>query len=335
MRKALLITLFSVSVLALNAGAETIWLDIQNHDYTPRHLYVPVGTTVKWTNYDGATHTVTENNNMFNSGALTSGQTFTYTFNTVGNYDYYCIPHPYMVGTVYVRATSEVPVLISAVPVSGPVVIPGGGGSFAYQAQGTSQVSQNLTPTYWTKVYYPNNTFFQTFQKSVPLPAGATRGATLYQNVAGSAPAGAYHFFAFLGTNPDSAIGWAHFDFTKSATLSGGAVGDWEAALLSDWSDPAGELTAAAVPRGSVHLWNAPEPFNPSTTINYSLPEDGLVRLEVFNLRGARVATLVEGQVAAGQHQATFDASGLPSGLYLYRLSTGATVVSQKMLLLK
>lgn len=82
-------------------------------------------------------------------------------------------------------------------------------------------------------------------------------------------------------------------------------------------------------------LQNYPNPFNPSTTIAYELPEPGEVQLEVFNLLGARVATLQTGRQPAGEHRISFDASGLSSGVYVYRLTAGQMQLTRRMTLLK
>ncbi|MEL7363188.1 MAG: T9SS type A sorting domain-containing protein, partial [Bacteroidota bacterium] len=84
-----------------------------------------------------------------------------------------------------------------------------------------------------------------------------------------------------------------------------------------------------------VVLQNYPNPFNPTTTIRYGLSEAADVRLEVLDLLGRRVATPAEGQQAAGWHEVRFEAGGLASGVYIYRLTVGDETVQRKMLLLK
>lgn len=80
---------------------------------------------------------------------------------------------------------------------------------------------------------------------------------------------------------------------------------------------------------------NYPNPFNPTTQITYDLPEQADVRLEVFNIQGQRVATLVNASKNAGTHSVIFDATHLASGVYLYRLQAGSTVLTRKMTLVK
>ena len=80
---------------------------------------------------------------------------------------------------------------------------------------------------------------------------------------------------------------------------------------------------------------NYPNPFNPSTTIAFSLPETSQVRLEVFDLTGRSVALLVNEHLPAGRHSASFDAANLPSGLYVYRLEAGDFSTTRKMTLVK
>jgi hypothetical protein len=80
---------------------------------------------------------------------------------------------------------------------------------------------------------------------------------------------------------------------------------------------------------------NYPNPFNPTTQITYQLPRDADVRLEVFDMAGRQVATLVSRNEAAGTYTVNFDASNLSSGVYMYRLQAGATVLTKKLTLIK
>lgn len=77
---------------------------------------------------------------------------------------------------------------------------------------------------------------------------------------------------------------------------------------------------------------NYPNPFNPSTTINYMLGNDGFVNMKVYNSLGEEVAELVNEFQTGGSYQLTFNASDLPSGIYIYRLSSGGHTNIKKML---
>lgn len=80
---------------------------------------------------------------------------------------------------------------------------------------------------------------------------------------------------------------------------------------------------------------NYPNPFNPATVISYQLPVSSEVRLEVYDLVGRKVASLVDGHVDAGMHSVNFDASNLSSGVYIYRLKTGNHILSKKLTIIK
>jgi hypothetical protein len=87
---------------------------------------------------------------------------------------------------------------------------------------------------------------------------------------------------------------------------------------------------------------NYPNPFNPTTKINYQLPQSGFVTLNIYNILGREVATLVNEQKNQGRHSVEFDASKLPSGVYFYRLratpgggQAGDFIQTKKMILLK
>ncbi len=81
---------------------------------------------------------------------------------------------------------------------------------------------------------------------------------------------------------------------------------------------------ADELPETSTLAQNYPNPFNPSTEIVYYLDESGPVRLEVFDVAGRLVGTLVDSVLPQGEHRARFDAGGLPTGTYVYRLTIGS-----------
>jgi hypothetical protein len=80
---------------------------------------------------------------------------------------------------------------------------------------------------------------------------------------------------------------------------------------------------------------NYPNPFNPSTVIGFQLPVFSDTKLMVYDLLGREVAVLINQPLSAGTHSVTFDASGLASGIYMYRLTSGAQSITRRMILIK
>lgn len=130
---------------------------------------------------------------------------------------------------------------------------------------------------------------------------------------------------------------------TSSAAYSGATggfpVGDlnWFPAIKASWlaSPVSGVENKTQLPEAFSLDQNYPNPFNPATQIAYSVPSKTRVSLEVFDVLGRRIATLVDGIVQPGRYSVEFDASKLASGVYFYRLSTSQQILSRKMVLLK
>jgi hypothetical protein len=80
---------------------------------------------------------------------------------------------------------------------------------------------------------------------------------------------------------------------------------------------------------------NCPNPFNPSTTIQFQISNSSFVNLKVYDILGREVTTLVNEENPAGSYEVNFDAGGLSSGIYFYKLQTSNYVETRKMLLLK
>ncbi len=107
--------------------------------------------------------------------------------------------------------------------------------------------------------------------------------------------------------------------------------------LIGDFDPPPSPVSAESDEfPGSVRLaQNYPNPFNPATSITYELASLGPVRLEVFDATGRSVAVFADGVEPSGRHSVRFDASGLPSGLYVYRLQAGGAALTRKMTLIR
>lgn len=77
-------------------------ITVQNMAFSPSTLNVKTGTTVTWINKDSTTHDIVSDSGLFNSGNLTNGMSFSYTFNQTGSFPYHCSIHPSMTGTIVV-----------------------------------------------------------------------------------------------------------------------------------------------------------------------------------------------------------------------------------------
>ena len=86
-----------------NNNPTTHYIDIQGYAFSPSSITINVGDTIVWTNYDSASHTVTSNDGLFDSGGISTGNTFSFTFTSAGTFNYYCTPHPGMTGSVTVQ----------------------------------------------------------------------------------------------------------------------------------------------------------------------------------------------------------------------------------------
>ena len=123
---------------------------------------------------------------------------------------------------------------------------------------------------------------------------------------------------------------------------------DLDNSLVSSWTSSSGYGTPGELnsiltsnepelttPKVFALSQNYPNPFNPSTSISYSIAQPGMVKLEVFDLLGQKVADLLNEVQTAGTHEIIFDASAIPSGIYIYRLTSNGQSTLRKMTLIK
>jgi plastocyanin len=109
-RRAILASVAALTALvllvtpgAVSRAQSPVSIDIKDSKFIPPALTVPAGTTVRWTNQDEETHTVTSTTNLFASAGLDLGEAYTYTFAAPGVYVYTCDLHPFMQGTIVVK----------------------------------------------------------------------------------------------------------------------------------------------------------------------------------------------------------------------------------------
>jgi hypothetical protein len=226
---------------------------------------------------------------------------------------------------------------VTLTPVAPPIIIPASGGSFQFNAtvanNGTSPASFGA----WIMQQIPDLTWQGPMLGPVPLTLPATTTVTRLrtQNVPASAPTGLYTYRGYVGVYPATKWDSSSFTYTKSATGNGPIVNTWE-----NWGEsfaPYEDLPIGGeiIPTTCGLNQNSPNPFNPVTAINYQLSTNSQVSLQVFDIGGRLVATLVDGWQEAGSHQVTFDGSRLASGLYLVRMQAGEFNATKKMMLVK
>ncbi|MCB0273851.1 MAG: T9SS type A sorting domain-containing protein [Calditrichaeota bacterium] len=112
-------------------------------------------------------------------------------------------------------------------------------------------------------------------------------------------------------------------------TYYGWAVEKW----VYDGTLSALEPVDGAVPSGFELGQNYPNPFNPSTTISFKIDHASRVSLNIYNITGQKVASLIEENLAPGTYQTEFNAANLPSGVYFYQLNAGSLSIAKKMVL--
>jgi hypothetical protein len=106
--------------------------------------------------------------------------------------------------------------------------------------------------------------------------------------------------------------------------------------IYVDFGHRGGGLTSISLKPTSYSLaQNFPNPFNPSTTIKYSVPNDGLVQIKIYDISGKEVMNLVNENKVAGNYEVKFNGANLSSGIYFYRINAGEFVQTKRMVLVK
>jgi len=226
----------------------------------------------------------------------------------------------------------EPEVSIEIIPDDPPVTVPQGG-RFGYIGTLTNNTEDPQATDIWVMAVGPLERVYGPFKEfyDFHLNPGQSRSAHFNQRVANLAPLGHYDYIAYCGDYPSMVMDSSFFQIeVVAATSSGREDLGW---LLSGSFDGREGLTN--LPSDYALIGSHPNPFNVSTVIEYELPQACDVTLEVYNVLGEKVATLVNGQEETGYRAVTWDASNVSSGLYFYKLTAGDFTQTRRMMLVK
>jgi len=228
---------------------------------------------------------------------------------------------------------------VSLEPLGAPIVIPATGGTFEYILSGSNNMNEAVGVHLWQDATMPDGSTTPPVVGPIPMnvPAGFTSERQRIQAVPGNAPAGIYSFNAHVGIYPVIIWDEASFDVEKSAAGSDQYVLNWfnDGDSIANWVDDWNKSTNAEALESYDLVKVYPNPFNPVTVIRYKLQSSNYTTLAVFDVQGRQVSTLVDGYRDAGVHEVMFDASNLPSSVYIYQLTSGQYQTNGKLVLVK
>jgi WD40 repeat protein len=211
--------------------------------------------------------------------------------------------------------------------------VPPDGGPIGYDVELVSNESEISAGDCWIDLVTPTGDLYTMLNRSLELSPFANIQRSLTLNIPASAPSGTYTMYGRCGYYPGTV--WNETSFTFQKQAGGDGIFDPAQFTVSGWDS--GEYLADYnnFPTTANLMSVYPNPFNPTTTVSFALPQAERISLKVYNTAGASVATLVDGYRNAGVHEVTFDASSLPSGVYFARLTAGELQSTQKLLLIK
>lgn len=248
--------------------------------------------------------------------------------NNDGREEVYCS----MSSSIFMCAMTDT-ISVSLTPHNPPIQIPASGGSFVFDARIENATNYPITFDAWTEVILPNGqTFPRPFvlRTNLSVQGSQTIMRTVTQFVPPYAPTGNYTYVGNAGTYPGAVAASDSFPFEK---LAGDAAPNHNQGWSCyGWFDD--EISSSHPLEFTLHP-AYPNPFNPVTTLSFSLPEASRASLKIYDIAGRLTATLMDGWRDSGTHEITFDGSDLASGLYIYQIQAGASKASGKMLLIK
>ena len=209
--------------------------------------------------------------------------------------------------------------------------VPAGGGIIAFDVDIENQGTTPYIFDAWTDVDLPSGGIYSALLRpNINLAAGASIFRAMSQNVPATAPDGNYTYNGYVGDHPSVIFSESSFDFEKLAADGGSINPD------NSWNVYGWDVESAGVqPTEFAFLPAYPNPFNPETTISFSLPATAEVSVVIYDIHGREVVTLLNGWLTAGVNELRFNAESLSSGIYFAHLKAGKNSATQKLLLLK
>jgi Secretion system C-terminal sorting domain/Right handed beta helix region len=213
--------------------------------------------------------------------------------------------------------------------------VPAEGGTLLYDVRTSNNTGESRILEAWLSIELPSGASLVPYDfQYVRIPPGVTN--TVFSlEIPPMAPEGSYVVTGMVGDYPVYVIESDLFTFHKEGTEPG--FGSWEASGWNQYASDGHRSTSASFkPENPLVVSAYPNPFNPSTSISLSLLETSDLKVTVFNVTGQQVAVLANGKFSAGQHNLTFDASKLASGLYFVRATVpGQLDQTQKVMLVR
>jgi FG-GAP-like repeat/Secretion system C-terminal sorting domain len=198
-------------------------------------------------------------------------------------------------------------------------VIPPMGGQYLFRVAIINETGTWRCGDIWTETYSNHGVLISPLDlRTLAIPEGSIMSEIVSQRVPGYVSAGYHRVYIYFGNFDQRLIVASDWDsFTKSYSIASG-FDSWESTpIVFNFDEP--DQVSFAVPTEFRLELAYPNPFNSSTTILVNLPESAELSVLVYNVMGQAVVTLMDGQLDAGSHNFTFDASDLASGLYFVR----------------
>lgn len=228
----------------------------------------------------------------------------------------------------------QVSVNVAIVPDEWPVVIPAAGGSFSYTVHLTNNTPNQAEFDVWVDARMPDGTIVGPLilRQDIVFSPGQQLERSITQSVPGGAMSGTYYYMIHTGDyNTSTVYHETIMPFVKDG--SAGAGGEW--AVTPWWTEASPAFNAIQPNEIVLDLKANPNPFNPITTLRFTLPASDYATLKVYDLAGRTVVILLDRNLEMGAHAIRFDGGHLASGVYVAVLQQGAQQDIQRILLMK